>query len=318
MVYDLLMPELGGFRQLARARVAMMHRAALGGDRDEMVRAFEDTLALCRAAGSQCFLIDRLVSHAIGQLALGELEARLVDGGLDEGTAMGLLAAMDRQLKLAPLATALEAERLSAEVIIHQGFTDDRHGDGRLRFNGLATGAPGLLFSTRARTRRVLDRWYDGQVRNAGMSPADLAAGGFDDTAFLASLSFRDQLVAMLLPPLEKVRDSSERLQLSIAATRVALALAAHRAARGAYPDSLEELVPHHLAEPPVDPTHGGALGYRRLAGPGAPYVLYSTGVDRTDQTASAAEPASAWSFGGSVWDEGSDVALFTPSAAAR
>ena len=59
-----------------------------------------------------------------------------------------------------------------------------------------------------------------------------------------------------------------------------ALALQAWRAEHGAYPETLEALVPSLLAEPPRDPFGNATLKYRHE---GERYVLYSVGPDRVD-----------------------------------
>jgi hypothetical protein len=66
----------------------------------------------------------------------------------------------------------------------------------------------------------------------------------------------------------------------NLALLRAALALQAHRAERGAYPDELAALVPAYLEAVPTDPFDGKPLRYRR---DGGSYVLYSVGPDRRD-----------------------------------
>ena len=65
-----------------------------------------------------------------------------------------------------------------------------------------------------------------------------------------------------------------------------ALALQAWRAAHGAYPDTLEALVPDILGAVPADPFGNGPLKYRRA---GDKYALYSVGPDGQDD---GGEPA--------------------------
>src|SRR5204863_887448 len=74
---------------------------------------------------------------------------------------------------------------------------------------------------------------------------------------------------------------------LSMAGTRVMLAIEAFRAEQGRLPTSLDELVPGVLPALPVDPfAPDGRLRYRVLAQPdelGRVYLLYSVGADGVD-----------------------------------
>ena len=51
------------------------------------------------------------------------------------------------------------------------------------------------------------------------------------------------------------------------------------------WPDSLGKLVPEMLPQTPIDPLHGGPFGYRLVDDDrfGRPYILYSFGLDATD-----------------------------------
>lgn len=70
-------------------------------------------------------------------------------------------------------------------------------------------------------------------------------------------------------------------LRSDFEATRIALALAAYHAEKGAYPATLAELAPAHLPSVPADPFNGAPFGYKS-ADPNA-YVLYGPGYDAAD-----------------------------------
>jgi len=61
---------------------------------------------------------------------------------------------------------------------------------------------------------------------------------------------------------------------------RTMVALRRYEQEHGAYPDTLERLVPDYLAAIPVDPFGGGLLRYRRQA---TSYVVYSVGLNLRD-----------------------------------
>lgn len=76
-------------------------------------------------------------------------------------------------------------------------------------------------------------------------------------------------------------------------ATLAAISCELYRRATGAWPATLEALVPRYLPSVPIDIYDGGPLGYRRTeAGP----LIYSVGPDREDDGGRSAEDATLWS----------------------
>ncbi|MHC4402119.1 MAG: hypothetical protein ACYTG0_20805 [Planctomycetota bacterium] len=96
------------------------------------------------------------------------------------------------------------------------------------------------------------------------------------ETSMLAANS----LVVWLISGTRTMAECSARVSARNNLARAALALAAHRADKGGYPKSLSGSSPEYLSEVPNDPFTGGPLSYRQE---GAGYVLYSVGVDMTD-----------------------------------
>ncbi len=88
------------------------------------------------------------------------------------------------------------------------------------------------------------------------------------------------RLVSMFMPSAGKMTDYCDRAAQHGPLARVALALAVHKAERGAYPASLAALAPGILKMVPADRFSGEPLRYRREDGG---YVLYSVGVDLDD-----------------------------------
>jgi hypothetical protein len=79
---------------------------------------------------------------------------------------------------------------------------------------------------------------------------------------------------------LTMIQFSFARTQASLRLLRSELALREHRLRHGAYPATLQQLIPGELAAAPVDPFSDQPLRYRRQ---GAGYVLYSVGPDLQD-----------------------------------
>lgn len=83
------------------------------------------------------------------------------------------------------------------------------------------------------------------------------------------------------LPVFSEVIIRYVRLQTQLDQTRLAIALERFRLARGAYPETLAELVPEFIAEVPVDTYSRQPMIYRRKEG--GTFLLYGVGKDRTD-----------------------------------
>ena len=296
-LFNVLLPELMDFRSLARARVAGMCLALRDGDGREAAAALEQTLALARAMGSQALLIDRLVGNSIAALAATQLRYALQEAALDEATCLALLAAMDRQLPVPPVQLALEGERLFLLDTIQWSFTDDGHGDGRLdpaKAASLSSATVGtnvggrlqaIFLAGRAETTRIANDFFDKTVAESRLNPVTRAASPFDADDYASKLSTRHSLLTTIMPATGKVLHNDHIAHLQLEGTRVMIALEAYRARHGAYPARLEQLVGGILSELPADPTHGGSFAYRVLqADPhGRGYLLYSTGLDQTD-----------------------------------
>ena len=95
----------------------------------------------------------------------------------------------------------------------------------------------------------------------------------------------------LLMPALSKAARRSARMQTSLDAARVGIALERHRLANDALPENLDALVPRYLAKIPTDLVDGKPLRYRRDAD--GTYILYAVGWNQTDEGGEV-----AWSKG--------------------
>ncbi len=90
-----------------------------------------------------------------------------------------------------------------------------------------------------------------------------------------------DLLIVMLLPAMEIIEHTAERVGQGQTNVRLAFALAAYRADHGWFPGTLQELSPTYLAEVPLDPFNGQPLVYRPSTDA---YLLYSVGLNGQDE----------------------------------
>jgi hypothetical protein len=91
----------------------------------------------------------------------------------------------------------------------------------------------------------------------------------------------RTPVMAMVFPSLTAALDNAELARMQRDAAVTAVALERSRRARGAWPATLEALVPEFLSAVPIDGFSGTPMGYR-VTSTGA--LLYSVGGDAVDQ----------------------------------
>ena len=295
--------ELSKFRQIAKARTASMRLAATRGEHDEVVHAFEQTLALGRICSSQSFLIDRLVGMSNYALANGELRTLLGEYEFDETTCQSLLAAMDRQFSRPPLALCLEGERIIFMDQIQNVFTDDGHGDGRFdparSMMGAGAGVvppsgssvlsklESVYAAGRKETTEVANRMYDRLIEASRLTRLERLARFGDLDNDIESLSPRHSLLRILMPVIGKTLASEDNTELQLAGTRQLVLLEIHFARHAAWPKTLADL-DMDLRSPPIfDPFTGQPFIFRLLVADehDRPFLLYSLSEDGEDQS---------------------------------
>jgi hypothetical protein len=310
-LFRLELPHLRTLRSAARWLAAESVRAAATGDAKRATEAFD---ALVRtgnhAAGP--FLVEQLVAQAISGLAaesLLGLLARHADR-FDEPSLAALAASLDA-IDPRVFRVDLSGERAGVLDAMQRSYTDDGAGDGHLVASSL--GAMDLLGSSASSVR-------DPEVRLA--APIAVLVGRSRAEAFeLAERTFAAAEAAAQLEPWswtdvqrpEKTVDALpggrspdwmydpttsigsygraiETAAMSrhwIDAVRAVVALHRWNALHGAWPSSLDQLVPEFLDRVPRDPYDGAALRYAvRDGGP----VLWSIGVNRVDDGAPEAD----------------------------
>lgn len=341
---EILLPELGRMRQLARMNGARMVIASRAGNEAEFVRAYEHTLALGRISAQQGCLIEHLVGVAIVALANNQLREAMTERPFSADTCTAILAAIDRQLPLTHVSAAFEGERLSALDVIQWTHTDDGRGSGRLIPStvskiGWMAGTPGSGFPTGLTDLKIFNivgaafpskaanvdkanAFYDLLISRTKLSHAERRAQPFDVEAWTAEhLPKRYILLRMLLPALDKATQSSMQCEMETAGVRIMLALELYRATHGAYPAKLAALTPEFLPAIPEDPFAGDFV-YRLISpeedpvkladGSARPYLLYSKARDGVDDggKANPRSPYTALSASG----KGLDIVINTPA----
>ncbi|MBI5385479.1 MAG: hypothetical protein HZA90_12440 [Verrucomicrobia bacterium] len=105
-------------------------------------------------------------------------------------------------------------------------------------------------------------------------------AGGVESSPDVRSFAPYKFMARLLMPALSKVALRTARQQTLLDQLRIACALERHRLAKGAYPATLDVLVPRYLAAVPNDLIAGEPLKYQKT---GETYQIYAVGWNQQD-----------------------------------
>ncbi len=307
---SVLLPHLAEVQKLVRVLAADMHRAAAAGDGALAAADFEAAIGMSQQVRDPATLIGQLVALALVSKAietLGEVLALHPEAFTDaelRRLAHGV-AALDRDR----LRVRLDGERMFFADFLQRVYTDDGEGDGYVTAAGLewlGTGvagarpdAPAYLMAPAAAIvmagRREMNSMYERLVARAEAEWSkplwlqDSEALDREIEALEASSvnHVRYLPVLLLMPAYGRAGVQAELAAQRRDAVLVAIALELHRRRSGAWPESLDVLVPDLLPSVPPDRFDGKPLRYRLIDGKP---LLYSIGSDRDDD---AGMPAS-------------------------
>jgi hypothetical protein len=195
---------------------------------------------------------------------------------------------------------ALEGERAVMLDTIQRTYSDDGRGGGHLLMTemtsfeiGLGTGtgqrsdAPrivnlvGLFAANRREMTATANAMYDEIIAHARLTPVERLAAGPLQTG--QTLTWRYQLLRLLMPALGKAVDTHDRAELDRATTLIVLAVEIHQRERGALPATLDDLAGLGL-DIPLDPISGHPFVYRATPDdPERAYLLYAPDLDGSD-----------------------------------
>ncbi|MCC6951443.1 MAG: hypothetical protein IT433_08345 [Phycisphaerales bacterium] len=290
---NLLLPHLGPARNMARLNGARMRLAFEAGDVAEFERAARANQALARMLSYSPVLIEGLVGFAIESLNYGQMRRVLAKNPGPEW-----LDAMSRVLsEQQPAGDALVMLRGERSIAVESTallFSEPanvrfgRFSKGVASTVGMLGGgmSPRWRLGTFDQNREYIDSVFD-RVDKA----AALRAGERGDLAVIDPEAETSLLLPqMLVPAMRRALTSCDMVQTDRAGILAMIALERFRIETGGYPQTLQQLVPKYLAEPPQDVWTGEPLRYRALVEPYSPggfrYVLYSVGADQTDDGA--------------------------------
>ncbi len=300
--------QLRDLGRLLQADAAVAAEARRG---DQFVEDFAAIIAMSEQINEpHSFFVEQLVSLTVFGIAMETLGGTLARGA-DFLTADQLrnLAHRIAAYRGGEIAIDFTGERDTFDDVLQRSYTDDGYGDGHITEEGLRMPAtlvlddpngkwdhnaaarifaPGFsaLIAGRAETRELVESFYkEFDAAHAGppwlWDPKKIEAAHNVVPPMQRGTRFvRHFLPHLILPAIGQARGWAEREIQRRDAAEVVIALVLYHRRHGAWPQTLEELVPDLLPAVPPDRFDGQPLRY--IIRDGKP-VLYSIGVDRND-----------------------------------
>ncbi|MBX3323951.1 MAG: hypothetical protein KF757_13285 [Phycisphaeraceae bacterium] len=310
LLLSVVLDELGLIRRLSKELVADAHIAASRGQGDRVVEDLAALLNMGRLAAESETIIGQLVQVAIESLALNSL-SQIITHHPDLFAELHL-ATLDSALRtigrgepatdngLTRFVPNLEYERLFFDDILQRTYSDDGNGNGRLTLSGarfIASGfvttspdasspvhvATMMLLAPNRQTLATQHKTiFDTQETQGRLRPWERDGAALNALYDSISPIGRSQfsLLSQLVPAFTSAYRTFDRIDTARDAMLTVVAIERYRLAHGAYPQSLDVLVPSLLPGLPFDPVDGQTLRYRLTE---SGFVLYSLGRDGVD-----------------------------------
>jgi hypothetical protein len=275
-LYAILLPELAAFRDAARWMALEGRHAAARGDLDAAVR---NAAAISRMAGhcaQEPFLISGLVAVAMEGISSDLLDATLASRPAPPADAAPWA-------DLPPISYRMVLQRALRMEMAAGLETYSQLAEGTFSLEALVGEAPSLgLFMPFWRVffleaDLAFYRQYLQQGANRLSEPYGRQA---ENQGTMTPPMEAHVLSALMMPDLSKIGEHAALADAQRRLARVAVAVAAYRAAEGAYPARLEDLLPKFAERIPLDPFDDQPL---RLVKRGDGVAVYSIGADRKD-----------------------------------
>lgn len=296
---NVVLPELGKIREVAKALTAHMRTQALAGDSAYTARAFRQCLAIGQTVSLQPGVVNALTGASIYAMATEELRQLVREDLLDGETCRHAMQSLD-EYPLADSQLAIEGEHFFFQNSVQHLFTDDGSGDGHM----LASEGDMLSsFGSSRHSQSIIDKVL-GRISHASRKDTEQAYQKFVDAALVETskpsgqrwvvfdpddyaddLGTQYSLVNLMVPAICKSLDNLDVARMKGSATKIMLALKLYREQYGQFPSALDELVPQFIRSVPTDELSGASFGYRLLDSDGdtPQYMLYSLGLDGAD-----------------------------------
>lgn len=308
----ILLPHIQSFRSAARLLIVDNRLAVQQGDSARAIENLNAIFGLARHAADSNFLVGSLVGFSIGRMGFDALEEILTNGSelFDDADLFEIQKIIERTDVDNWL--HLDGERVMAHDLFQRIFTDDGNGNGRMTPEGmlilesvwgmkqelwskhypefttvlyvaqnLAQPGMALVSANRKQTTEIYDACMDLIEEDIDKPFWESEVFEFDD--FIESNERKYHVLKLILPSVSQIQNNMHKL---IGRKQAALAaVTSHRfyGRNGYWPESVAQLSPEFVSDPPFDPITGATL--RLKPGDGGP-VFYSVGNDRDDDDA--------------------------------
>lgn len=307
---SLLLPHLEAVRNSSTMLLFDVERAVASGDAARLAANFDALFQMIAQTEPEPFLISKLVHVSLvgrASFSVGRLLRDRPDALSD-----GLLATLAHRLSALGgpegLRVPIEVESTWFEDVLQRCYTDNGRGGGAFSpwawdgflgaapfgfepkptkpgwLAGLAGPGVSLVVAGRSEMRSRYEQMMNLCVEDSRRPmwlrerlAGEQAIQELSDSAYLRNRFFP---LWLLFPSLSRAAVMGDYVSQERDGVLTALAVELHRREHGAWPESLDELVPHRLPRVPIDRYDGGPIKYRLT--PGGP-VIYSIGVDRKD-----------------------------------
>lgn len=277
----MLLPQVQQLRGAVRLLELEAEVRARRNDPHAAAEALRAILAAARSLEYEPLAVSQLVRIALDRVACGEIERLMPAIRFSEDD----LAAFDLDLQALDYEAGFRRSLLAERAIGIWAFSSLSGPDvkGALRWSPFRNADEAAYL--------MLMEQFVAASRSAQLPLRDSISQADLDVATVlrsSSASWRYPVTKLLAPAFTPFAEAACRAQARQGTTRSGIAIERYRRIHGELPQSLDQLAPDFLAEPPTDPFDGAPLRYRVDA---TGCKVYSIGPDGLDQDgASGAE----------------------------
>jgi len=235
-----------------------------------------------RSIGDEPLMIAHLVRMACQRMAITGVERVLAQGQASEPALAATQDLFTDEAAQPILLYALRGERAYGDVLIGWMEAGDPRGFGSVNATGGSIFYP-LLGGSMMTQNRALKLELMTEAVEIAKRPPDEQPDRFQElNRKVKSLPQNSgtMLASLAIPAVSKVADACQRSRADLRCAVTALAVERYRLAHGAWPETLDQLVPRFLAQVPIDPYDRKPLRFLRLDDG---VLIYSLGPDGKD-----------------------------------